>query len=128
MGYGLRMPNSLRIVVGVLGGFFFLSGLNWIIDPAAAAQGLGVALPEGLARSTLIGDLGSFFLKAGTLILLGAITAQAHWLQAAALLFGGAAIMRMLAWAMHGADFAVVFIVSEIVSTALLLFAASRAT
>lgn len=128
MGYGLRMPKSLRIVVGVLGGFFLLSGLNWIFDPTAAAEVLGVALPTGLARSTLIGDLGSFFLTAGTLVLLGAITAQAHWLQAASLLFGGAAIMRTLAWAMHGADFAEVFILAEIVSTALLLFAASRAS
>ena len=127
MGYGDGMPKSVRIVVGVLGGLFLLSGLRWIFDPAGAAEGLGMAtLPEGIARSTIIGDLGAFFLAAGTLVLLGALTAQAHWLQAASLLFGGAAIMRTLAWAMHGADFAGLFIAVEVVTTAILLFASTR--
>ncbi len=121
------MSMSLRVVVGVIGAFFLLSGLNWVFDPAAAADGLGLTLPDGLARSTVIGDMGSFFLGGASLILLGALTVRAHWLQAAAMFFGLAAIMRSLAWAMHGADFAGLFIGVEVVVTGILLFASTRA-
>ena len=84
-------------------------------------------LPAGLARSTMIGDVGAFFLGVSTLVLLGALTGRAHWFRGAALFFGYAAILRTLAWAVHGADFAGPFIGVEIVGTALLLFLASRA-
>ncbi len=104
-----------------------MSGLNWVVDPVEAAKSLELMLPDGMARSTVIGDMGSFFLGLATLVLLGAITLRAHWLQAAAMFFGLAAIMRTLAWAMHGAGFAAAFIAIEVVVAAFLLFASTRA-
>ncbi len=120
------MPSALRAFVGLVGALFLLSGLNWIVDPGAAASGLGVDLPAGLARSTIVGDLGAFFLAASTFVLLGAVRQEAHWLRAAALLFGLAAFMRTLAWALHGADFAATFILVEIVVAVFLSYAAGR--
>ena len=120
------MEKVVRIVVVLLGLLFLVSGVNWVLDPDAAAQGLGVALPDGLARSTLIGDLGAFFFAGSAFIFLGVVTARAHWLYAAAMLFGGAAVMRTLAWALHDAAFAAFFIAVEVVVTAILLFAATR--
>lgn len=122
------MTVGLRIFLGLIGAFFLLSGLNWVFDPNAAAEGLGIhPLPDAVARSTLIGDLGAFFLSAAIFALLGAFTGRSCWLLSTALLFGAAAVMRTVAWAMHGADFAIVFIAIEVAVTAVFLFAASRA-
>ena len=83
-------------------------------------------LLEGVARSTQIGDLGAFFFATSAMILLGAIKANAQWLHGAAMLLGGAALMRTASWIAHGADFATQFIVAEVVMTAIVLVCASK--
>ena len=103
-----------------------VSGLQWLITPQSAAEGLGMPLLEGVARSTQIGDLGAFFIATSAMILLGAIKANAQWLHGAALLLGGAALMRTASWMLHEADFATQFIVAEVVMTAILLFCAAK--
>ena len=100
------MQKTLRIVVALPGVMFLASGLNWLFWPESAAQGLGLPLLDGIARSTQIGDIGSFFFGTSAMILTGSITARPTWLYAAAMLLGGAAAMRVAAWALHGADFA----------------------
>ena len=103
-----------------------LVGLRWLIDPAGAAGELGMPLLDGLGRSTQIGDLTSFFITSSVLIFLGVFTGKREWLYAPAVLLGLTAIFRILAWAVHGAAFATAAIAVEVVSTAILLFAASR--
>ncbi len=83
-------------------------------------------LLDGLARSTQIGDLGAFFATSGITILLGVWKQERIWLYCGAMLLGGAAVIRTLSWAAHGADLATTFIVSEIVMMAILLFGASK--
>jgi hypothetical protein len=83
-------------------------------------------LLDGLARSTQVGDFTSFFLALGTMGVLGAVRQSPTWLRGAAMLLGGAAAMRTLAWAAHGADFATEFILIETVAAAVLLFIAAR--
>lgn len=117
---------AYRVISGLIGVFFLLQGFNWLIDPAAAAEGLGMPLLDGIGRSTQIGDIGAFFIALGTMGLLGAIRSNAQWLQAGALLLGAAACMRTLAAVLHGAEFATVFISIEIVFSGVLLFVASR--
>jgi hypothetical protein len=77
-----------------------------------------------VARSTEIGDIGGFFLATTALIVVGVVRAQAPWLQASALLVGAAALMRLLAWAAHGAALTTGFIVFEILMAAILVGAA----
>ena len=55
------MQRTIRIVAALPGVLFAIQGLNWIIDPSAAAEGLGMPLLEGIGRSTQIGDLAAFF-------------------------------------------------------------------
>ncbi len=121
-----QVNKADRIIAGLPGLLFFGTALQWIFDPKAAAESLGLPLLDGLARSTEIGDLGAFFLAGSTMILWGAVTANAHWLRAAALLVGCAAFVRTLAWLMHGADFAAAFIAVEVVVTVLLVTVAAR--
>ena len=120
------MRSPLRIVTTVVGVFFALQGLLWIVDPARAAAGLGMPLLDGLARSTQIGDLASFFLTGGVTILVGARPGRARLLLVPAGMLGAAAVVRALAWALHGAEFAAAFIAIEVVVAALLLFAVRR--
>jgi len=81
---------ALRLAAGIIGAFFLIQGINWITRPAAAAEALGMPLLDGLARSTQIGDMASFFVALGTMSLLGAARMNPLWLHAAALLLGGA--------------------------------------
>lgn len=117
---------ALRFVAGIFGVFYLIQGINWISRPAVAAEALGMPLLDGLGRSTQVGDMASFFLTLGTMSLLGALRSNPLWLRGAAMLLGYAAIMRTLAWLLHDAAFAEVFIGVEIVSAGALLLVASR--
>jgi len=120
------VDHVVRIIVAIPGVLLLVSGLGWVVNPESAAAGLGMPLLDGLGRSTQVGDFGAFFLSGSVLIALGVIRKEAPWLVAAALLVGLAAIVRTLAWALHGADFAAQFIGFEVVMAAILLFGASR--
>jgi len=118
--------RALRLTVTLLGAAFALQGLAWLIDPQRAAAGLDMALLDGLGRSTQIGDFASFFFTAGVTMLIGSRPGRARLLYVPALLVGGAAVARIVAWALHGAAFAALFIAIEVAVTALLLQAAAR--
>ncbi len=120
------MNKILRGVVALPAILFILIGLQWLGDPAAAANGLGMILMDGMGRSSQMGDVGSFFLMGGVIATLGVITLRREWFYAFALLVGGAAVFRIVAWLAHDAPFATVSIIVEVVITALMLFAASR--
>lgn len=121
------MSTRIRILVGVPGVLMLVNALQWLFAPAAAAEGLGMPLLDGLARSSQMGDTGGFFLSAAVMILLGAFRAEAAWLHGGALLLGGAAFYRTAAWLAHGAELAALFIVAEVVMAGILVFGASRA-
>jgi hypothetical protein len=113
-----------RILAGLVALVMGVSALNWVADPASAAQGLGMPLLDGIGRSTQVGDFTAFFSAVTIFCVLGVVTQRAHWLHSAATILGLAALARTLAWALHGAEFATVFIVMEMVMTTLLLVAA----
>jgi hypothetical protein len=108
------MP-SLRTVIVVLGAFFALQGIGWLVDPARVAASLGMPLLDGMARSTQVGDLAIFFLVAGVAMMLGTRPGRSGTLYFPAALIGGAAVTRTLAWAFQGADFAAFFIAVEVI-------------
>lgn len=120
------MRPPLRLAVVVLGAFFALQGIGWLVDPARAASSLGMPLLDGLARSTQVGDLASFFLVAGGTMLVGSRPGRARLLLVPAALIGGAAVTRTLAWLFQGAAFAWLFITVEVVVGATLVHAARR--
>ena len=118
------MRTLLRLSVALLGALFALQGLGWLVAPARVASGLGMVLLDGLGRSTQIGDFASFFAMAGILMILGSRPGRATLLYVPTGLFALAAVGRTLAWALHGADFAAVFIGIELATAGLLLAAA----
>jgi fatty acid desaturase len=120
------MNRILRALVALPGIFFVVMGLRWLVDPAGAAGDMDMELLDGIGRSTQIGDLATFFLALGMMILVGLITCQRRWFHVPALMLLGAAIFRVLAWLLHDAALAGQFIALELVVACLLLFAASR--
>ena len=120
------MQARLRTIITVLGAFFLLQGLAWLVDPARVAAGLGMPLLAGLARSTQVGDLASFFIVAGATMLIGSRPGRSELLWVPAALIGGAAVTRTLAWLLQGADFALLFITVEVAVAATLVTGARR--
>jgi hypothetical protein len=120
------MNIVIRILAALPGLLFLVTGVRWLLQPAAAAQGLGMPLLEGIGASTQIGDLGSFFFVNGVLIGLGLLPGKSHLLYAPAFLIGGAGVFRIMAALLGHAPFAPDFIVAEAVMTTILLVAAKR--
>ena len=120
------MNKLLKVVVALPGILFVVTGLRWLVDPASAAAQFGMPLLDGLGRSSQIGDMASFFLTLGMLILIALITAKRVWYYPPIMLLAFAAMGRILAWLIHDAAPAVEMIAPEIVIACLLLFASRR--
>lgn len=120
------MPLPLRILAGLPGVLFCAIAFQWLFSPTEAASSLELPLLRGAALSTQIGDIGAFFLGIGVFFLLGAVRLERQWFTAAAVLVGGAAAYRIVAWALHGAPLATDKIGVELFSTAIAALAASR--
>jgi len=117
------MKRSLRVVVALPALLFVVMGLRWLVNPAGIAPELGLDLQTGLGLSSQVGDPSAFFLVAGLSVLIGLVTQRRTWFYPAVLLLLFAAVGRMVAWVLHGADFALQMIVVEIVLAGLFLMA-----
>ena len=116
-----------RVISGVIGLFMLSSAFRWILDPETAAAGLAMALVEGpgdttMGMNTQVGDFTAFFFTAGLMACIGALKNQHVWLYTTLSLLGSAAIFRIYAGLVHGADFLVKAIAIEIVLSMLLGF------
>lgn len=120
------MPSKLRIITTLMGAGFTLQGVGWIVAPERAAAGLGMPVLDGLARSTQFGDFAAFFLTLGLSILIGTMPGRARVLYFPAALLASAAVCRTIAWTVHGADFAALFIMVETIGAIILLAAARQ--
>lgn len=95
----------------------------WLLVPARAAEALAMPLLTGAALSSQM-DIAAFFLAAATFTVLGLITRNPPWFVAAAVLLGGAAAFRTVAFLFHGATFAADMVGIEIVMSSILVIAA----
>ncbi|MBQ0795060.1 DUF4345 family protein [Zhongshania sp.] len=120
------MLKLLRIIVALPAILFLIIGLQWAVDPAAAAESLGMPLLDGLARSSQMADTGALFIAMGLMILSGLLTGTKTWFYAPALMLFLAAALRLIAWLIHGAAFAPDLIAVEIVVGSLLLISSHK--
>ena len=122
----MNVVNGLRIIAGLIGLLFFISGLQWIINPNEISDSLGMPLLSGLGLSTQIGDMGSFFITVGAMTLIGVYTKISHWFYAPSMLLLVAALYRTFSTLFYGAPFATEQIVIEIIVGTFLLYVSSR--
>ena len=109
------LDHIVRIIAGLFSLLLLAMALQWLTDTAAAAEGLGMELLEGLGLSTQIGDLASFFFVGGAFGLVGVIKRNAVLMLTPAALVITTALFRTIAWTAHGADFATDMIAGEVV-------------
>ena len=121
-----EMKIVLRILVTLPALLFIAMGLRWGVDPAGAAQGLGMTLLEGAGRSSQIGDVGGMFLSMGVMMLIALFTANRAWFLAPALLLSLIAVYRVVAFLVHDAALATDSIAVEVIVTAVLLAASFK--
>lgn len=100
-----RQPDTLskilRVCCTLIGLLFLGVWVTWLVAPAAAAAQLKMPLLAGAAGNTQIGDLAAFFFATALFTLLGCWQRSATWLMAGAVMVGGAALFRVLAWSLH---------------------------
>ena len=120
--------NRFLVVLNAINGILFIAiGLLWVISPYEAGANFGILeISEGLGRSSLIGDLGSYFFCIGLMMILAAYTLRSIWFYAPAMLLGVTALFRVISWAAHDATFATQFIIIEIILITLLLVTSKR--
>ena len=120
--------NRLLVVLNTINGVIFIVlGLLWVISPYEAGANFGILeIPEGLGRSSLIGDVGSYFFCIGVMMILAVYTLRSIWFYAPAMLLGVTALLRVISWLAHDASFATQFIIIEILLIVLLLVTSKR--
>ena len=120
--------NRFLVVLNAINGILFIAiGLLWVISPYEAGSNFGILeISEGLGRSSLIGDVGSYFFCIGLMMILAAYTLRSIWFYAPAMLLGVTALFRVISWAAHDATFATQFIIIEIILITLLLVTSKR--
>jgi len=120
--------NKFLVVLNTINGILFVAiGLLWVISPYKAGANFGILeISEGLGRSSLIGDVGSYFFCIGLMMILAAYTLKSIWFYAPAMLLGVTALFRVISWAAHDATFATQFIIIEILLITLLLVTSKR--
>ena len=119
------MITLVRVLVLVPGVLFLVTGLRWLLAPAAVAPEFGLVLGSGIGLSSQVGDMSAFFLTLAVCILMGLTTQRSIWYYPPIILLSLTAIGRTLAWLLHDAALATALIVPEVV-VALILFLASR--
>ncbi len=120
------MDNFFNILTYLIGALFLLMGLQWLIDPTSAADGLGMVLLSGHGLSTQIGDLSSFFLVIGIFTLCAAYKNNTVWLYTPIALFAFAAFSRIIAFLFHDAALSTDKILVELILAGFLLFLVKR--
>ena len=118
------MVIFVRVLAAMPALIFLGSGIQWILDPAAAAEGLGMPLLDGIGASSQIGDIGALFLGGAAIMFWAQLPGRASWFYPAAILLGTAAAMRLLSWILGHADFAMAFIAIEVLMAGVLIAAA----
>ena len=119
------MEKLLKLLVLLPAIFFLVTGIRWLVAPAAIAPTFGLTLADGLGLSSQIGDMAGFFLTLGSCMLIALITELRSWYYPPMMLLTITAIGRIVAWLLHGATLAVSQIMVE-VTVALILLLASR--
>ena len=122
------MINKLLVTLTSINGFiFFVIGVLWVVSPYDTGANFGIlTIPEGMGRSSLIGDIGSYFFCIGTMMMLAAYTLKSIWFYAPAMLLSITALFRIISWEIHDATFATQFIAVEILIVTLLLITSKR--
>lgn len=122
------MRVALDILVGVVGLLMLVLGVQWLTDPVAMAEPLGITLQGADAFSTARGDVAGMFIGGALMALLGLLTRNSTWLLALALLLALIAAGRVVGFFLDGpATPSIQAFIAELLMAAVLVLKATQA-
>ena len=107
--------KTARILSGLLGFVLLILGVQWVVDPQAAAEGLALLYFEGEGRNTLIRDFTAFFLGTSFMCFLGLLTKNYQYMVSVTIIFIIAFAANVYAGIAHGAPMLVTAAISELI-------------
>jgi len=107
--------KTARILSGLLGFVLLILGVQWVVDPQAAAEGLALLYFEGEGRNTLIRDFTAFFLGTSFMCFLGLLTKNYQYMVSVTIIFVIAFAANVYADIAHGAPMLVTAAISELI-------------
>ena len=107
--------KTARILSGLLGFVLLMLGVEWVVDPQAAAEGLALLYFEGEGRNTLIRDFTAFFLGTSFMCFLGLLTKNYQYMVSVTIIFVIAFAANVYAGIAHGAPMIVTAAISELI-------------
>ena len=105
----------IKIIAAIPGIPLLMNAVLFVVQPEKVTADLGMPLLEGLARSTQLADLGALFTFGAIFVFYGVFKSEGHYLRIGALLLGLIAVLRVIAWAVNGAELAILLIITEVV-------------
>lgn len=107
--------KTARILSGLLGFVLLILGVQWVVDPQAAAEGLALLYFEGEGRNTLIRDFTAFFLGTSFMCFLGLLTKNYQYMVSVTIIFVIAFAANVYAGIAHGAPMIVDSAIAELI-------------
>lgn len=120
------MNKVLKLLVLLPAILFLVTGIRWLVAPAAIAPNFGMTLADGIGLSSQIGNMAGFFLTLGSCMLIALISEHRSWYYPPMMLLAITALGRILAWMLHDATLAGSQIMIEVVVAFILLLASRR--
>ncbi|MFT4614138.1 MAG: putative membrane protein [Bacteroidia bacterium] len=120
------MNKVLKLLVLLPAILFMVTGIRWLVAPAAIAPNFGMTLADGIGLSSQIGNMAGFFLTLGSCMLIALISERRSWYYPPMMLLAITALGRILAWLLHDATLAGSQIMIEVVVAFILLLASRR--
>ena len=110
----MKIANILSAILGLV---LAALSIQWIFNPEAAADSLGMLYLEGEGRNTQIRDFTAFFMGTSIMCFLSLFTKQFQWILCAGIIFFIAAVFNVISSFSHGAPIVFSALVSEILFT-----------
>jgi uncharacterized membrane protein len=120
------MNKVLKLLVLLPAILFLITGIRWLVAPAAIAPNFGLMLADGIGLSSQIGNMAGFFLTLGSCMLIALISERRSWYYPPMMLLAITGLGRILAWLLHDATLAGSQIMIEVVVAFILLLASRR--
>lgn len=118
------MNRVVRILACLPGAFLLANGMAWVLNPARAAERIGMPAPVAETLGSQLGMAGAYFVVGAALAFIGAWKGRPGWLFAAAAMPGLSAALRLLAWGNHGAALPTQLVAGDALMAVVLLGAA----
>ena len=118
------MVLFMRLLAGVPGVLFIITGGRWLFDSDGFARSRGLLPADGVDMGTQAGDAASYFVALGAIMLTAAITRKRIWFYTPAIVLSAVVVFRFLGWMLRGAPLVLERMALEAIFATIMIVAA----